>query len=292
MIGLLTSLSLSAAAASIVTQVVPPDTDQSAIVVVGKRNAEQEMKEFVRALTPTPGGGQLARFEQNICPAAIGLSPVQREAVVARMRRLAQEIGLRVSGANCVPNVLVMVTQDKKTLMRALRERHSHYFGNLPVKTIRSLERQPGPAVAWQIRGFPVNADGKEVTYDEAQGWYVNRTSIPQTRLAAGTRPQTDGAVVVVERGSLNGVTVTQLADYAAMRAYAGADPLRLGQSTQSVLRVLHAPVGSEVPLSVTETDLAFLRAYHAAPRNQSTSSQRSAIARSIAEQAERAESQ
>lgn len=173
--------------------------------------------------------------------------------------------------------------------MQELRRRHPSYFGQMSQREIRDLVRQPGPAVAWQRQGPPVSASGTELFFDPALGAYINQTMEPGSRLRAAGRPQFDGAVVVVERGSLDGLTVTQLADYAAMRAFAGTDPSRLGQSgTRTILRILEAPVGSEVPLSLTQSDLSFLRGYYSAPRNLGTSAQRSAIHRGMAREVER----
>ncbi|MBA3729970.1 MAG: hypothetical protein H0W92_04065 [Sphingomonas sp.] len=277
------------AATAVVAQPASPPTDQSTIVVTGERSSEQDMQDFVRALTPASPGGQLSRFEQSVCPSALGLPLQQRDAVVARMRRIAREAGIAVGGANCSPNVVVMVTQDKAILMRELRRKHSQYFGQMSQRQIRALIRQPGPAVAWQLQGPPMSARGMETFFDPALGAYVNRTTEPGSRLAAAGRPQFDGAVVVVERGSLTGLTVTQLADYAAMRAFAGTSPSRLGESgTTTILRILEAPAGSEVPLSLTAADFAFLRGFYSVARNLHPGAQRSAIGRSMKKDAER----
>ena len=278
-----------AAANAAGAQPVPPSDDQSPIVVTGKRTAKQDMQDFVRALTPAPPGGQLSRFEQAVCPVALGLPQIQRDAVVARMRLVAREAGIAVSGAKCVANVVVMVTQDKKILLRELRRRHAHYFGDMSNSQIRNLVRQPGPAVAWQLQGPPMSARGVELFFDPALDMYVNKTTEAASRMTAAVRPQFEGAVVVIERGTLAGLTVTQLADYAAMRAFARTDPSRLGQSaTPTILRILEAPMGSEVPGSLTASDFAFLRGFYAAPRNLHTGAQRSAIRRSMTEEAER----
>lgn len=266
-----------------------PPRDPSTIVVTGNRNSEQDIKEFVRALTPAPVGAKLSRFEQAVCPFAVGLPQVQREALVSRMRRVAKEAGIAVGGAKCFPNVVVMVANDKRALLKELRRRHARYFGDLTHGRIRALERQPGPAVAWHLQGPPISARGMETFFDDALGAYVNRTTEPESRLYSSGRPQFEGAVVVVERGALVGLTVTQLADYAAMRAFAGSDPARLGQSGMTtILGVLDAPPESQVPLSLTAADFAFLRSYYSAPRNTHSSAQRSAISRSMTQEAER----
>ncbi len=292
MIGLTRVLILSGvlvATGAAATQGDSSPNNQSTIVVTGNRNAKQDMQEFVRALTPTPPGGQLSRFEQAVCPSALGLPQHQRDAVVARMRRVAREVGIAVDVANCSPNVVLMITRDKAVLMRELRRRYSQYFGQMSQRKIRELARQPGPAVAWQLQGPPMSARGAETFFDPILRANINRTTEPESRIYKSGRPQFDGAVVVVERHSLTGLTVTQLADYAAMRAFAGTDPSRLRQSgLPTILKILEAPAGTELPLSLTHSDLGFLRGFYSAQRNLHTSAQRSAISRSMAQEVER----
>ena len=81
-------------------------------------------------------------------------------------------------------------------------------------------------------------------------------------------RPQFGAAVVVVEGSALAGLTLTQLGDYAAMRAYSGADPARLPSSAPTILRVVDAPLGSEVPVTMTNWDFSFLRGLYAGDWN------------------------
>jgi len=257
--------------------------DQSTIVVTGERNTEQRVRDFVGAITWVPARSQLGRFEQSVCPVAVGLSQLQAVAVANRMRRVAESVGIRVDGANCVPNVVVVVTSDKSAFMAELRKKYPHYFGPMPHRQIRELVRQPGPATAWQLKGPPVSARGTELHFDPSIGQYVNRTTEAASRINTAARPQFDAAVVVVERSALAGLTTTQLADYASMRAFTGSEPSRLGNSgAPTILRILEAPMGSEVPVTLTHWDLGFLRGFYASPRNLNTAAQRSAIRQSV----------
>lgn len=292
MIGLVPYLVYAAALAGIQAapppQNAPPPDDQSTIVVTGERNHEESVRDFVGALTHASPQRQLARFEHSVCPIALGLPQLQREAVAGRMRRVAREVGLAVGGAGCVPNVVVMVTADKKALIEEIRRRYPDYFGDLSYREIRKLARQPGPSVAWQLRGTPVSASGTELAFDPAIGANVNRTIEPGSRMHSSARPQFAAAVVVVEREALAGLSVTQLADYAAMRAYSGADPARLANAgATTILRILDAPMGSAVPVTLTHWDLGFLRGFYAGPRNISNAAQRSAIRKTVARELE-----
>ena len=63
-------------------------------------------------------------------------------------------------------------------------------------------------------------------------------------------------------------------------------DPKEPG--TPTILKVLEAPMGSEVVASLTEWDLGFLRGLYSAPRNLRAGSQRSAISRQMVKDADK----
>ena len=277
-----------AAAASAAAQPAPAQPEAAApgnepIIVTGEKNQQKTITDFVHALTPTLWNGQISRFEHSVCPAAVGLAPRQRDAVEQRIRLVAKAAGVAVDGPRCGPNVVLIVTSDKKAFMEELRHHHGEYFGDMTRERIHALEREPGPAAAWQLRGPPINAAGVDLYEDPSTGVYVNRTIEGSSRLTEAVRPQFDAAVVVVERKSLPGLTVTQLADYAAIRALTGADPQRLGNSgAPTILHVLDVPIGGETPITMTSWDLAFLKGFYDVRRNMHASAQRSAIANSV----------
>ena len=283
---LFTSL-IAAVAAPVAAQPASPAATASgneAIVVTGQRNERQAVSDFVHALTPTLWQGQISRFEHSVCPAVVGLAPAQATAVEQRMRLVAKSAGIIVDGPRCDANVILIVTSDKKAFMEELRHHHGEYFGDMTRERIHDLEREPGPAAAWQLRGPPINAAGQDLYEDPGTGQYVNRTIEGSSRLTEAVRPQFDAAVVVVERRALTGLTVTQLADYAAIRALTGADPARLGNSSApTILHVLEVPEGGETPITMTSWDLAFLKGFYDVRRNMHASAQRSAISDSVA---------
>jgi hypothetical protein len=286
--GLLLSALLFVPAPSAAQDQAPPD-DASEIVVTGTRDMERQVRDFVGALTQAPSGGQLSRFEAAICPTVVGVSPAQKQAIVTRMKRVAGAAGIAVGGASCTPNVLVVVTGEKKAFVEGLWKRHSYYFGQMSAGDVRKLASEPGPAAAWHVDGPPRTADGVELQ-QAGGGPYVNRTTRNPSRIGAAARPQFAAAAVVVEMKALDGLTTTQLADYAAMRTFARTDPRRLPETAPSILRALEAPMGSEVPITMTPWDLAFLKSFYAAPRNLSAASQRSQIGGRLQGELERAE--
>lgn len=253
------------------------------IVVTGERTSDEQIDAFVKALTPTPAGGQIARFETHICPAALGLPPQQRAAVEARIRLVADAVGLRVAGPKCAANVVVMVTRDKKALLDTLAKKYPALLGDLSSAERKRIREEPGPVAAWQAEAV-INADGQRLSDED--GVAVNHTTRVASRITAAARPTFAAAAVVVELAALDGLTPTQLADYAVMRSFARTEPAKLAAAAPStILRVIDAPAGTEVPITLTEWDFGFLRGLYAAPKNLSASAQRSEIGRTLERQ-------
>ena len=254
-----------------------PPVDQ-AIVITGQKDQGKAIQDFVGALTAVPSNRQLSRFEHEVCPAVYGLAKPQADAVANRIRLVAKNVGIAVGGAHCAPNVLLLVTSDKSAFLKELQRHSADYLG-LTDKQFRKLEREPGSAAAWQTQGPAMTEDGVDLTEDTTQGVVVNRTIDPSSRITQPVHPQFDTSVVVVERKALVGMTVTQLADYTAVRALTGADPAKLANSSApTILHVLEVPIGQAAPITMTSWDFTFLKGYYDARRNLRTGAQRSAI--------------
>ena len=277
-------ITIAAAPAGAVAQDQPKTPDGPDIIVTAPRPIDDEVRDFVGALTETPGTRQLSRFETRAaCPTAVGIPVAQRDAVVRRMRRVAAGAGVPLAKEKCDANILVIVTRDKKVLIETLARRYSYLLGTLTPKQVRELAASPGPAAAWQLAGPQLNADGKAMVADPDSDTYINFTTLGGSRITAGARPQFAAAVVVVESKALVGLTTTQFADYAAMRTYASTDPARLkGVNVSTILKILDAAPDSEVPVTLTSWDMGFLRGLYTSPVNLRADAQRSAIGNTL----------
>jgi hypothetical protein len=257
---------------------VPPEKDDE-IVVTG-RQLEEQVRDFVGALTHTRHvDSNIPRFEEAVCPIVLGLAPEQNEAVAARLRVVATAAGLPVSSPGCVANVLLAVTADKQAFIQTVASRFgAAAFGDMTSLQIRRLARSAGPSAAWQVTGQR-KADGSPAMFG------LNRSTEASSRLRPAGRWAFEGSNLVVERKALEGLTVTQLADYAAMRLFARTDPARVAGKAPTILNVLEAPMGSAIPITLTDWDLGFLRGLYSSPENQFASPQRSAIAKDMREE-------
>jgi hypothetical protein len=269
----------------------PPAQDQSEqdVVVTGTLEREQAIRDFVGALTrDVPMTGQLARFEDTICPGVYGLIGQARETVVNRMRQVAAYVGLRLGGENCRPNVLLMVTRDKRAFLQRLANRYPQFFDD-EQNSARRVLAQPGPVSAWHAT-ISLGANGQPLSTQG--GFGVNRTMGSQGRIAASARPAFTAAAVVVESGALTGLSTIQLADYALMRGLARTDPHQLtADSPPSILTAIEAPMGSAVPITITRWDLGFLRGLYGGQANLRAPQQRGDIQRQVSTELDRAAS-
>lgn len=284
--GLLAAIALGGSAVSAqeppTTTTAAPTTQGPPIVVTARRETGDEIRAFVEALTAARAGRQLGRFEQRVCPTALGVSTAQKAAVAGRMRRVVKAVGLDVGTPDCLPNVLVILTADKRAFLEALSKRHPAYFGGLSRATVRLLVQDPAPAAAWQIDGPPIDSDGRELDQDLENSFYISRSTRVPTRIRTSTRRQFDAAVVVIESRALAGLTTTQVGDYATLRALSQADPAKLPGSAPTILTILDAPMGSAVPNTLTSWDLGFLRALYSADGNAHATRERAEIRRRL----------
>ncbi len=278
---------LLAAALALQPAVPPEDGD---VIVTGERNRAEAAKQFVDALTAANNDRQLSRFDaRQVCPAAMGLPDAQKAAVVARMRQVAAAAKVPLAKAKCRPNVLVIVTNDRKGLLQNLAKERGIYFPGMTGKQVRALIEDQSAAVAWQVAGPMLNSDGMEMPVDRDTGAAINQTFAKGSRLTMASRPQFAAAAVMVDAAALFGLSTTQLADYAAMRTFARIDPTRLaGTTTRTILTALDAAPDAQVPVAMTEWDLELLKGLYSTNPNTAAASQRSGIAKKIEKKLEK----
>ena len=278
------------------------ENQQSTIVVEGLRVDERQVATFIDALTDVAVGAQISRFDHTACPTALGLGADRNAEIVSRLRAVAEAAGMRVGEQGCRPNVIVIVTRNKRDFIEQLDSRYPVYFTGLSAGEVERLAQSTGPVAAWQVRGS-IGPDGQEVPVALPDissnvdvvvdgdghrregpsgnligaGYSVVDTTYVPGRLRAAARPHFAAAIVVVEVGALGGLTTTQFADYAAMRTFADTDPVRVSQTgVPTILKAVDAPLNTPVPLTLTHWDLSFLRALYAIPQNHFANIQRS----------------
>lgn len=282
---LLASLML---ASPVAAQETTRPAESPEIIVEGTRDRDRQIREFVGALTDAPVRGQLSRFDYwAVCPAVAGLPEQQNKAIQRRMRQVAAAAGMKVAAEACRPNALVIAAPDRHELIAELRRNYPGFFTNVPDHRLKAQAKH-GHATAWHVEGL-LDANGIPASWDHINKRYVVESTEP-TRLRAASRPHFVASIVVVDLKALAALTTTQFADYAAMRAYAQVDPLRLRPSTApTILHVLDAPMGTPTPVTLTDWDLGFLRALYSSEENKFAHQQRNEIQQILRKELEEA---
>ena len=253
------------------------------IVVEGSREQRERARGFINKLTDNiPSFGQIGRFHSPVCPAAMGVPAAQSQQIAERMKRVAQAAGMTVGKAGCRPNVFLIAAVDKGSTIAALNESFPAYFSGMGNSEVRRLAASRDMAVAWQIKNL-LSADGTELKKVAGGGYYINEGTNSGSRVRSGTMPAFVTSMVVVELSALKGLSVTQVADYAAMRAFADTDPLGARNAgAPTILTILEARDDQSIPLTLTQWDLAYLKSLYATSNAYYASYQRGDMAHEL----------
>ncbi|MDV3456769.1 hypothetical protein RZN05_07215 [Sphingomonas sp. HF-S4] len=268
------------------------ETPGDDITVTGQREVPRaEASRFVRDVATTVDG-QFARFHEPVCPMVIGIPENYAEVVTARVRAVARDAGVPLGGSNCAPNILVIVANDADQLVKSMRKDAPGLFRGLELDDIRKAMRE-GPVHVWSTvetrnedrvgasakgsDGGTPGAPGGPPTAG-ASSMLVRKASI----LELSTMQAAVQSVVVIDDDAVLGKTLTQVADYVAMRTLAGARPPKVGAKSDTILTLFEP--GVTAPPGLTLIDASYLKGvYDTRPQGKGVS-QASTIARTITE--------
>ena len=259
---------LSGAADPATVRSAPRD---DAIVVEGQRRPTQ--KEALRTVTDLTMivESQIARFHDPVCPMVLGMERSAAAVVENRIRTTAKEVGASVSDGKCDANLIVFVTSDGPGLIGDLQKRRPRWFENVPAAEVRRALRDE-PVRGWSATSVRndkgESASGSAVTDADSFKGFVSSNSnwkAPVLRVSEASilhnasRHHIDGSVIIVDADAIEGFTLRQLGDYAAMRGLAKVrlpeDPRKLG----SILSMFDRP-RDVAPRELTAFDRNYLR--------------------------------
>ena len=236
----------------------------------------------IGAMTASPAmanvldGDPLPRVEDPICPGVSGLEEEAAIQLIDRIRFNAERLGLELADpATCSVNMLVAFVDDGQEAVERLMRSQPRLFDTLSVPERRELARSSEPVRAWNIV-VTRTRDGMFVPQRE------NLVQIPQatmwsahSKIYVPTRQDVLSSVVLFDGAAANGLSVVQLADYAAMRSFA-VDYEAYPEQEETILSLFEG--ASDRAAELTEADLVFLRnLYSGIPNLPGRSRQRSA---------------
>lgn len=286
------------------------------IVVVGERLVEVSRSFATEIGAPSLRENQLARWDDEICVGASGLSPEQSSIVVDAISARAAEVGLRNEQPGCRADIMVIFASDSDAVARTLvNERRDvmGYYTNDGVSTggregLETFANTPRAVRWWQV-ARNVTVDGRVLDNPNTTPTASGAEAAAAARAAAGGEVPAgigayDGAQAVRSRGSrlyretrqdLNYIVIivdtqriaefptSAVLDYVAMVALAQVNPAAEPQTAPSILNLFTSSV-EETPLEMTDWDVAYLRGLYRAARDApNASAQVDDIARSMA---------
>lgn len=244
----------------------PADKSVSGDIIVTGRKPVQRKDALTYARdTSVSIDGQLARFNDPVCPMVIAFPKVIAEQIVARIRDVAEAAGLRVAKAGCKGNVVLIATDNGSAVIRELKRRGASLLGGLDPFDVDRLIKDPGPVHAWTLT---------QLENEEGEKPIVPMVGLPETRVRSVSHinPSTQQAiylsVVMVDWPVMYGKSSVQIADYAAMRTLAITRPAK-GDGVVDTILALFDPAAKGLP-ELSAADLAYLQSLYAMPGTRS----------------------
>lgn len=271
-------IALTLAAANVGGQSPPqelstPPQDVPAIqleeVVVEGRRLREAVDRFVDEIVAPPVGRGPARWNRTVCVGVVNIRGQAAQALADQVSRVALQAGLDIGEPGCNPNILVIVTDDGRSLARSLVERNPRVFRPQYSGAARSSEalelfQETSAPVRWWHVSMPV----------------VRGTGLPGVRMPGGAPPVIPGegrlrsplqndllkAFVIIDVNAVEGRDVRGLGDYVGMVALAQIDPEAETSAYDTVLNLFDTAAPA---LSLTDWDLSYLNALYGAELNQ-----------------------
>ena len=282
------------AAAAVCATVSPvaaqESSGQETIVVTGRQKEEalERAKMFVNEVART-SNDQLARLKEPVCPTVSGMSEASSTWLVERVRKVAEEIGPGAGSDKCVPNLVVIVTDDVAATFRDIKEHRRRWLAGLTERQRSNLAKSTGPVIAWTATSLR-NEDGQRASeaFGDGHGGsdfdkFSRTLRVNSASFMRLTREQAiDGSVILIDRKALVDRATLQIADYVAVRGLIQGEPPE-SNATETILRAF-SPGGESGPDSITPADYALVQALYSTSGDRSAVHERARIAKKVAE--------
>jgi hypothetical protein len=239
-----------------------PSANEPGIVVNGQAQAPTRGEVFDQARDVSRVGRYdlyeeaLPRFWSPVCPGVSGLRTDYAEAMVERMRDNIRRLKAPLASADCTPNLVVAFEDDGRTLLADLERDRPDIFRLVSQSEQAELLTDEGPVRAWSnIAPRWTGSGAPPRDWLHASVWgQLNRNAMPVSY-------DIISALVVFDRDAAEGMTLTQLADYATMR---GLSHTRTPEGEQPMATILSLFTGDGAsPGELTDFDIGYLRSLY-----------------------------
>lgn len=254
-------------------QAPPPAAPDDIVVTATKQSALRDLRSVMGLVD-----GYVTRFDESFCPKVMGLDAELTRVIEARLRANAAALGL-LAKPDCKPTAVAIFIERPRELMRALRDRRPDLFrlhGNN--ETITSMIRRDQLFYAWRAvvrRSADGSSTGPVV--------FTNIAS----RIVTPARYDIVASYVVMDIARIEGMTTTQLADFATMQLLNNTNGRATGGTARSsILSLFEGDDPAAAPAQLSAFDRGLLAGlYDKRLVNLYAGAQRGRIAGRIAEE-------
>ncbi len=238
------------------------------LAAMGLGSCAQQLPRSDQASLPLPRSPvttkTLALWQSPVCPLVSGLSGEAGEFILERFSQDASAAGVPLGGEHCNANLYVLVSHQPGSLFKGMADRNPAFtfgFDQPQPLTVSNFIGTPRPVRVWYDT-YPQTAWGQPVgrraAYDSAVPYVVNAPASEVT-LKSNVTHVLYRVFVIIDQGSLKGVSLGQLADYVTMVGLTHlASDTRLG-STPSILKLFET-TPEAAAAGMTDWDRAFLK--------------------------------
>ncbi len=237
------------------------ENDDDVIVVEGTRGKGiTQVISRLRHMIDEGDFGQLARYEDDICPVVIGL-PADFTAIMTRM--INENIiaaGGKLAADGCDDNAAVIFIDEPRRFVRALYKERPRFFHGMTPRTFDYFSKPQRPVYSWHLtnnytpEGIPV---GQKVHVCSA------------TRLYTPIKVHLEAGMVVIDRRKVIGKTLRQMADFATMHLLVEVNWRSPRMDETSILALFQSEI--ESPQRLSEFDRHALRGFYIQRENNLT---------------------
>jgi hypothetical protein len=268
--------------ASITTAAAQPVAAPTEHVTVTGTRSRQVLDDFVQSLaTPTRLTGKIARWEEGICPVAVGLKPGFLKFVSQRVKEIAVQVGAPVNTSNtCKPNVEIVFTSRPQALLDGIRKSQKELLGYYDnAAQLEKLATVTRPIQAWyttatrDVHG-KIDIDSGKTAGQGLEVWLpcpripgvclvnlpnARAEAVTGSRLGDGLRSGFHHVVIVADPGKLTDYEIGSVADYIAMLALTQLNAVDGCEQLPSIVNLLASSCERKAN-ALTDNDLAYLR--------------------------------
>lgn len=251
------------------------------VTVTGARS-HQAISGFIQSLaTPTRATGKIARWEQGICPIALGLKPAFLHFIVRQVKDIAAKAGAPVNAdAACAPNIEIVFTTTPQALLDNIKKNQPAFLGYYDNQAQRDqLATVTHPVQAWyttatwdlngkvEVDSGKTAGPGLEIYLpcpDQPRGVCLmhlpnaHAAAVTGTRLGDGLKSGLYNVVIVADPAKLTEYEMGSLGDYIAMLALSQINSLDSCAPLPSIVNMLARDCDRKTS-TLTDNDRAYL---------------------------------